>query len=213
MPATLAQEMIDAIIDYLYADKPSLLACSLTAKQFLPASQYHILTRIHVRPTNIQSFLDILAAPSCNISFCVRRVLVNGFSQSIVANVNPLAKDHLRRLSLHLRDVKFLRLVNSQEVAVNLLSSMSTVEELEFAQMYFQNLDDLLDIIYAFPRLRCLSIQRISIYSAGHQGYNRHPGVGSSFYIREVRASHPTLIFFYGWLQGLNPVPPIQLAR
>ena len=109
MLTVLAPETIDTIIDYLHSDKQSLFACSLTAKQWLPSSRYHIFSRVHLRPTNIESFLELIEAPLSKLPVMLRHLLVNGFSQSIIAAANPHAKEHIRRVTSRLQEVTYLR--------------------------------------------------------------------------------------------------------
>lgn len=53
----MQRQLVSETIDHLHADKPSLFACSLTAKQWLPSTRYHIFSQVHLRPTNIKSFV------------------------------------------------------------------------------------------------------------------------------------------------------------
>ncbi|KAJ7084978.1 hypothetical protein C8R44DRAFT_651389, partial [Mycena epipterygia] len=44
----LAQELIDAILDFLHEDHGSLLSSSRVARKWVPAPRYHIFERIAI---------------------------------------------------------------------------------------------------------------------------------------------------------------------
>jgi hypothetical protein len=56
-PLPLPQELLDFIIDFLFDDKQSLKACSLTCRAFLSASRLHIFTQMHLQPERFSSFM------------------------------------------------------------------------------------------------------------------------------------------------------------
>jgi hypothetical protein len=211
MLTVLAPETIDTIIDYLHSDKQSLFACSLTAKQWLPSSRYHIFSRVHLRPTNIESFLELIEAPLSKLPVMLRHLLVNGFSQSIIAAVNPHAKEHIRRVTSRLQEVTYLRICNSSELSSDILSTIPSVKELALTQINFHGLDDMLEFVYSFPRLQSLSIMAISVQNPMKRDYPNPPGTGSPFYIRGIKASNHTWPFLADWLAALKPTPQIHL--
>lgn len=140
----------------------------------------------------------------------MQHLLVNGFSKSIIALGNKAAKEQLKQLTLRLRKVKYLRMLNSLELTPEYLSGLSNVRDLEFSQMCFKSLDDALDVVYAFPLLRSFSMNSISIINPHQKPYSRPPGEASAFHIREIKGFLSTLPGFSDWLLALNPVPPIH---
>ncbi|KAJ6453426.1 hypothetical protein C8R47DRAFT_997696, partial [Mycena vitilis] len=79
----IAQELIDAILDFLYDDRESLLSSSLVARNWVPATRYHIFDELTIthfwagyqyRDT-ARSFLNICKSPYCTIMPSVTRVV------------------------------------------------------------------------------------------------------------------------------------------
>jgi hypothetical protein len=56
-PSPLPQELLDFIIDFLFDDKQSLKACSLTCRAFLSASRLHLFTQMHLQTERFSSFM------------------------------------------------------------------------------------------------------------------------------------------------------------
>ena len=50
---SVPQELIDTIIDHLHDDPPSLLACGLATKKWLPSSRYHLFSRVALHEGNV----------------------------------------------------------------------------------------------------------------------------------------------------------------
>lgn len=64
---------------YLHADKPSLFACSLICRTWLPSSRYHlpVFSRVVLRASNIIPFSMLLEHPLNNIVFVVWHLAVS----------------------------------------------------------------------------------------------------------------------------------------
>ncbi|KAK0196182.1 hypothetical protein F5146DRAFT_1133669 [Armillaria mellea] len=45
---SIPQELIDFTLDFLYGDVPTLRACSLVSRVFLPSSRYHIYSNVFI---------------------------------------------------------------------------------------------------------------------------------------------------------------------
>lgn len=159
----LAAETIDAIIDYLHSDRSMLFACSLTSKRFLPCSRYHIFSQVHVRPTNIVSFLQLAEAPCSSLTSLMPHLLINGFSAAIVKASDCDAMKLLERVTSLLSEVKQLRIINSSKVKADHMSALKNVRHLEISMAVFELLDDALDLVYAFPLLKSLSFGDVSV--------------------------------------------------
>ncbi|KAJ7868835.1 hypothetical protein B0H13DRAFT_2063810 [Mycena leptocephala] len=63
MSLELPQELIDAIIDHLSTDSPSLKACSLVRRLWLSRSRSHLFGTCNIDPKNILAFRDLLRSP------------------------------------------------------------------------------------------------------------------------------------------------------
>lgn len=86
----LAQELIDAILDFLHDDRESLLSSSLVARKWVPAPRHHIFAeRIAINFTKLgppaynwssdtaHDFLALGRSPYCSILPAIRNVVLN----------------------------------------------------------------------------------------------------------------------------------------
>ena len=49
MAVEIPSELVDAVLDHLFDDKPSLSAASVVSSAWLPASRYHLIRSIVFR--------------------------------------------------------------------------------------------------------------------------------------------------------------------
>lgn len=161
----LPPELVDTVVDFLHADKDSLLACSLTCKAWLPASQYHLFYEIALTPPELQTFLEYIDSSSSSIVTLIRRLVVHRSVSSImgllrVKFITPktghLTK-HLQRLeSLIISELHWN--VLSAEVR-QLLSSPQRIKYLELHRVNFGSIHQTVEFICSFPALKHLSIR------------------------------------------------------
>ncbi|KAJ7831181.1 hypothetical protein B0H13DRAFT_1522858, partial [Mycena leptocephala] len=50
MSSQMPPELTDRIMDFLWDSQPSLCACSLVCRKWLPASRHHLFDSITIRP-------------------------------------------------------------------------------------------------------------------------------------------------------------------
>lgn len=210
MTPTLAPETIDTIIDHLHSDRTSLFACSLTAKQWLPTTRFHIFAKVHIRPANIESFLSLLREPNSQLPFMMRHLLVNGFNTFIIVNGYPEALDHLNQVASLLREVKYLRLLNSSEATHDIVSQMPKIVDLEVHTIHFTTMNHFLDLVYAFPHLEAVSFAKCIVTDSNLVPREALPGTGTSFIIRNLNARVDMYYPLGHWLMALRPVPHIR---
>ena len=60
MNSLFPQELINTIIDYHFHDQPTLAACGLVCKAWLPASRYHLFHTLKLVDENWDTFLDLI---------------------------------------------------------------------------------------------------------------------------------------------------------
>jgi hypothetical protein len=102
LPA-IPQELVDYIIDHLHNDKPSLAACSLVCRDWIPPSRYHFLPKLSLNFVDIHHCLYILESPLCTIVPRIRHLSLHGFHGArFRVALSRLASRllHVRRLSL-----------------------------------------------------------------------------------------------------------------
>ncbi len=69
-------ELVDATIDHLHDDIPTLAACSLVHRQWLSSSRYHLFSRISFAVSKLPDFLDLIEE-NAQISRNVRELRVH----------------------------------------------------------------------------------------------------------------------------------------
>jgi hypothetical protein len=99
----LPNEIQDRILDFLYDSKPTLKACSLVCKTWVPTSRYHLFSKITLRGRDARSCQALLKNPNCTIQSCVH------FSASLddsetTANVANVLQ-YLSPSSLHIQQI------------------------------------------------------------------------------------------------------------
>lgn len=104
MAPTLAQELIDSILDHLYNDKKTLgVACAVARNWVLPC-RYHLFRDLRVRHpigTSFDDFASFLASSPATAAY-VRRLAIEGDMHNVTF---PKVLSHLPNLSaLYLRD-------------------------------------------------------------------------------------------------------------
>jgi hypothetical protein len=165
-------------------------------------------------PHRIESLLMFLKWAPADIPLMVRRLVVDDFSEWALANDNlPYGK--IRRILLHLRQVKRLRVSNCYSViTASVVSVLASVRELEMIDMRLKDVGQALQFVYAFPLLQNLSIVNLSLASSSLQPskYDVSPGL-PSFSIRSLILDEGTFAIITKWLLGLNSVPPIHTLR
>ncbi|KAF7351481.1 hypothetical protein MSAN_01580300 [Mycena sanguinolenta] len=86
----IAQELIDTVVDFLHDDQASLFSSSLVARNWVPATRYHLFERIRIHHfftravdsrysmhDTARQFLDICSSPFCTILPFIRDVVLN----------------------------------------------------------------------------------------------------------------------------------------
>jgi hypothetical protein len=93
---SVAPELIDTIIDMLHADRAALATCALVCKSWLPASRYHLFSKIIITRWNKPAISELLSSSRCTITSAVEHLVlhtIQGLSQSIcrLSNVTELS--------------------------------------------------------------------------------------------------------------------------
>ncbi|KAG6816434.1 hypothetical protein H0H87_006096 [Tephrocybe sp. NHM501043] len=80
----MPQEVIEIIIERIASfDVPTLRACSLVCKSWLPISRWHLIPAVSLGSKNIRSFLRLLDSPYSTISHSIHHVSIQSESKAI----------------------------------------------------------------------------------------------------------------------------------
>jgi hypothetical protein len=214
MSLQLGPETVDIIIDQLHNDKLSLRACGLTCKQWLPSSRYHLFSEVFISPSNVDKFRKLLETTGCNIASIVRHLTLSEFSGYICWHEGidiSAANENLRSVSGLLREVTFLRVVRSEGLDSDILSSWTSVRELEMVDMNVSGMDDAFKLVHNIPELQTLSMEDISwdssvLTSRGHTRWALQPSPG----FRTMKLEGAAFADVTNWLLHLNPTPAVH---
>ena len=97
------QEITDIIIDYLHHDVPSLQACALVSRAWLPSSRFHLFRSYTINPSRFEGAYRIITTTPDVATYIEQLSLVGQkYRDFTVGELEVLlhALPHLRRLSL-----------------------------------------------------------------------------------------------------------------
>ncbi|KAJ7763225.1 hypothetical protein DFH07DRAFT_813152 [Mycena maculata] len=171
--ADIAQELIDAILDFLHDDRQSLLHSSLVTRKWVPATRHHIFERIVINHffaghrcrghrDNAHRFLAICDSPHCTILPSVRNVLVNVDTKiSPVGPVPALLADIIDALG-RAPIVKILFVDHTSRQGSPIALSWIGPRFRDLQELSYNSLEDvvcdLFALVSSFPNLRILSV-------------------------------------------------------
>jgi hypothetical protein len=89
-------ELIDTIIDMLHTDRAVLATCALVSRSWLPASRYHLFSKVTITRQSSPVISKLLSSPRCTIASAVRHLAlhtIEDLSQSIcgLSNVTQMS--------------------------------------------------------------------------------------------------------------------------
>lgn len=161
----LPPELIDMVIDFLHNDRPSLLACSLVCRSWLPESRVHLFHTVHVQ--TVRS-----ALPSENVSFLIRKLAWGPRKEPFLDSARwCTGLDILAPRLTCLRSLALTKLIvtpirrTKQRFAI-LGAEMPTVERLRIADCDFGSLPSFVAFLQAFPGLAHLELKEVENWSS-----------------------------------------------
>jgi hypothetical protein len=203
-------EIIDLIIDHLHGDQDSLQACSITCKQWLPSSRYHLFSRVLLSPFNVDKFRKLLETAGYDIASIPFHLTLSEFNGYICWHEGidiAIANEDLRSVFNLIREVKFLRVVRSEGLESEILSKLTGVRELEMVDMSVSGMDDAIRLVQEIPRLQMLSMENISWHSSV---INMQWAQRPSFALRTMKLRGAAFTNMTEWLLRLNPMPAVH---
>jgi len=219
MASVLPPEVIDLIIDFLHDDKPSLAACTLISKDFLPSTRFHLFSEVPVQPRHMLPLLELLASPSNQIAPFVQRLLFDNLGKLLFYNGITEVERCIRLLPLltsRLPHVKSLRFSNfdlehiPEDIRRNLFSSFPDFKDLDLYSLHFYRFSEFLDLVCAFPFLEKISLKWVTWTYNGHHLAPITPRGSPLIRWNLSRYSGQSLIDLGGWLLDQDPPPLLQ---
>ncbi|PIL24520.1 hypothetical protein GSI_14276 [Ganoderma sinense ZZ0214-1] len=165
----LPPELCDQTIDHLWDDPDALRACSLTCKDWLPSSRYHLFRNVRLRHSDDVTRFRALLDSNPTIAPCVRKLSLSaeyncgGAAREDDAWVNSAAElfsvlQHVTTLAL--ARVRWHALSGRTRAAFTGL--FKSVRQLFLFEVAFDTSRDVVAFLSAFPALRELYFHAVS---------------------------------------------------
>ncbi|KAG5716154.1 hypothetical protein E4T56_gene10678 [Termitomyces sp. T112] len=182
----LPSEVIHIIIERIACfDVPTLRACSLVCKSWLPVSRWHLIPTVSLGSKNIKSFLRLLESPYSTISQSIHHVSIQSDSNAIShrksreSRIYPLDlivglgafpftcdETLLRRLTrfpaLTSLSFSWLREGLALPTSNALVQGFPGLTKIEFRTCTFTSFEQFTHMICALQNLRCLALMDVT---------------------------------------------------
>ncbi|KAJ7856645.1 hypothetical protein B0H14DRAFT_709813 [Mycena olivaceomarginata] len=168
MTATLPQELIDAILDHLAGDPPSLKACSLVSCAWVPCTRLHLFKICTLNPRSVFDFSVLLRSPHCTFRLHIRSIhllreiptstLHNKFDDPAFA-VDLRGLTGVRAFELTFNTSAARPLPDGASPYMGFLAAFPQLTRLVLKGLQMRALAPLVDTICLFPALQELHLQ------------------------------------------------------
>lgn len=217
----IPQELVDKIINHLDGDRPSLLACSLVCRSWLPPSRATLSVTLEMnltKDTDDHVILTLMHSPHCTFHKSIKRLALRGGA--------PGAQDEetwelLRQRLLTIIGGSRLRTlqVGYQVITTRFSTLLCTHFATGITELELQNTrgftqgDDLVGFIGAFVVLESLTIGWLELWHKAQlpfMGNARCSSILRRLDVSMVYNQPETCLWFFGWLAVHEVLPPIQ---
>ncbi|KZT02349.1 uncharacterized protein LAESUDRAFT_662093 [Laetiporus sulphureus 93-53] len=214
------QELVDMIIDYLWDDRPALMACSLTCRPLSNASRTHLFGEVCLEHEAACTSFEQLVEQSPHFALHIRKLsikcrhfchdLTYQPSSAWVAWIPALMAKLPRLEDLEFAFLDWSRLQFDAERTKMLSMHLARLRRLALSDIHFQHPSDVREILIAASNLQELLLFRIFFTCYG-QGKPRSPPdvpIGRNLQRISLRATVLPLLL-KDWL--LLPEYPLNL--
>jgi hypothetical protein len=162
LSSSIAQELVDMIIGYLWNDRRSLGICGLVHRDWLPSSRYHLFYKVSLSPykTNTWSFFSLFHSDVITFPPYVTNLIVrHRWSPTSITWVNdtlPLVSGFVGVRYLVLWDIQWSDL--SKTSLLTLATSFPNLTDLDLRGIDFDSFDQLVNMVSAYPMLKKLTV-------------------------------------------------------
>ena len=225
----LPQELLDKIVDNIFDDRDTLLACSLVSKAFLPSTRYHLVAQTVVRLDPLGE-LEELQTASCSTIF--------GSIRSLTITVNERVSNDEADGQVHtecvdqfdfsgIRDLKVFYTnyqitpfgLHSKTLDQNTFRSVSTrVTCLTISDVIFDNPFAMYTLISSFTSLSTLELGGFKFRKWSMSDYPplipkiTLPPSLKQFLVEDGDSDDVHQPHLWKWILANNPVPPVHTA-
>ncbi|THU91954.1 hypothetical protein K435DRAFT_780461 [Dendrothele bispora CBS 962.96] len=192
-------EIFDLIVDHLYDDRNTLLACSL-CRELQPASRFHLFSDLSIKPfpEDLLTLIDILCSPNNTMAIYVQRLVFSDLTKFVLYHgVSDMSRAlrFIPRLISFIPQVKTLHLLNTdfehlpQDIIHSLLSHFTTFTDVRLQFLHFYRFSEFVELACSFPVLERIEIKRLTWTHNGRNALSlrRMPSVGVQWDILELK--------------------------
>ncbi|KAJ6512689.1 hypothetical protein C8R45DRAFT_325385 [Mycena sanguinolenta] len=178
MTPRIPVELLEQIMDTLYADRKTVGACGLVSTEWVPRSRHILFSTVDLFASDSHRFQELLGCPTCTFASSVFHLSVAGGTNAETAPeafyrlVTSLAFGRLAH-------VRFLRLSNLEWTSFSVLQQsaiesglarLTHLAKFELHSMSFHDLKDALRVASSFPFLN--HIRFVDIRFSKYLEYN-----------------------------------------
>ncbi|KAK0239339.1 hypothetical protein EDD85DRAFT_906210, partial [Armillaria nabsnona] len=171
----LPAELCNLIIDHLHDSKPSLLACSLVCRAWIPECRFHLFHNLRLCRDTADTFFQLFESPHATLASAYIRELdvaqntvIRGGSlegdlfegqafQGVLTRCPAHVFEHVQKLSVTW--VGWWTLNGSERLSIGHI--FKNVTELALWTVAFQTEEELQALVASFPGLEVLSLRAI----------------------------------------------------
>jgi hypothetical protein len=233
---TLPQELLHAIIDNLLDDRDSLLACSLVAKPFVPATRYHLFAKMTVRLDHLGELGELRTATHSTVFRSIGHLTIaiderisnnEDVVQAYAEEVDKFDFSGMQHLGLSYdtfkyrttKDKRRVGYLHAETLGQVIFRSVSTrVTHLAIGEVTFDTLFTMQSLICAFTSLAILELGYFKCTEGNIIDYihplipeiTLSPSLGMfSMENTPQESNQPDLL---NWILAHNPVPLVHTA-
>ncbi|KAF8523982.1 hypothetical protein JB92DRAFT_3140624 [Gautieria morchelliformis] len=158
----LPGELIDQVIDHLHDDSPSLRACCITCRAWVPSARFHIFHNIVLSEKHADA-LAVILETSPHIFPLFRSLTLKGNPEHMYEGLDyldaviPTIAPKLTKLkTLRVQRVSLAQ--QHPKVLSALVHNFATIQDLCIESVSFKTFRDLAALIAAHPFLECLDL-------------------------------------------------------
>ncbi|KAK0475585.1 hypothetical protein EDD18DRAFT_196536 [Armillaria luteobubalina] len=194
----LPVELYNLIIDHLHDSKPSLLACSLVCRAWVPECRFHLFYKVVLRRDTAGPFFQLLESPHATIASVRTHELIakqdtiwnENLDCKLLENPDILSRcpadvfGHVKKLSVtdafgHMKTLSVIwagwRTLHDAE-RLSIVQRFKHVTEFVLWRVYFQTDTEFQALLASFPALGVLSLQTIRLQDNDMEENHLHAG-------------------------------------
>src|ERR1700722_12374878 len=145
----ISNEIQDRILDFLHDSKPTLMACALVCRAWVPTSRYHLFHDIQLHVDGSDTTAKLFKNPNCTILSCVHLEILGNFTAPMMDITELLQCLPTRLTPTSLRLGYWPSTLDRRTLET--LSLFSSIQRLSLDNMTFRDLHCLDDMLSSFP--------------------------------------------------------------